>query len=125
MDKAINTFWALRFLIGVLYVLVNFAQMAGAVPMDPGGQGPGGSTTVTQAIPSTSTLVTLTAPSAYITITNLSTDATLYVSFVSPATTSKAAILPNGGKLEYTGVRLSQFWVIGSAASGNFSTVAH
>lgn len=55
MDKVINTFWALRFLIGVVYVLFNFVQMAGAVPADPSGQGPGGSTSINAAIPATST----------------------------------------------------------------------
>jgi hypothetical protein len=95
-----------------------------SVTQGSGGQGPTGETSTTAAIPASSTTVTLTAPSGYITIVNLSTTTTLYFSAVSPATTSNFAIAPSSA-FSYSGVPLSVFYVIGSAASGNYSVLAH
>lgn len=99
------------------------AQVPGAT-QGPGGQGPTGMTTLTAAIPAASTTVTLTAVSSYITIVNLSTTTTLYWSPVSPATTSNFSIAPSSA-YSYSGSGLTVFYVIGSAASGNFAVVAH
>jgi hypothetical protein len=91
---------------------------------NPSGQGPNGTTCVLANIPAVSTLVTLTAPSGYITIVNTSATTILYYSPVSPATVTSFPILPNSA-WSYGGVPLTQFWVIGSVASGQYGTIAH
>lgn len=95
-----------------------------SVSEGPGGQGPAGMTSSTAAIPASSTQVTLTAPSSYITVANLSATTTIYFSAVSPSTTSSFAIAPNSA-YSYVGVPLYSYYIIGSAASGNYSTFAH
>lgn len=100
-----------------------FAQVP-SVTQGSGGQGPAGMTATTAAIPAASTTVTLTAVSSYITITNLSSTATLYFSPVSPATTSSFPIAPSSA-YSYSGAGLTVFYVIGSAASGNYGVLAH
>lgn len=109
--------------IGAGYSAPALAQVP-SVTQGPGGQGPAGQTTLTAAIPATSTAVTLTAVSSYITVVNLSTTTTLYFSAVSPATTSNFSIAPSSA-YSYNGAGLTVFYVIGSAASGNYSVFAH
>lgn len=99
------------------------AQVPGAT-QGPGGQGGPGMTSINAAIPATSTKVTLTAVSSYITISNLSSATTLYWNPLSPATTSNFAIAPNSA-YSYSGSGLTEFYVIGSAASGSYAVVAH
>ena len=89
-----------------------------------------GITSTTAAIPATSTLVTLTQPSNKLVIKNYSATATLYVSFSGPATSGNFSILPATAgtvpdKLEYDGDYISTFYVLGSAASGNYGVLAH
>lgn len=92
---------------------------------NPGGQGPTGSTSLQASIPATSTQVTLTAPSVYIRITNASSSTIMYFSEVSPASTTASGMILPLTSYEYSGVPLTSFWVIGSAASGNFGILAH
>lgn len=99
------------------------AQVPG-VTQSPGGNGPAGQTSITAAIPASSTAVNLTFSSSYITIVNLSTTTTIYFSAVSPATTSNFSIAPSSA-YSYNGAGLSVFYILGSAASGNYSVLAH
>lgn len=82
-------------------------------------------TNVTAAIPASSTTVTLTAASGSICIFNLSSTATLYINFTGGTATTSNFGLPPGAGYAYNGSPISAFKVIGSAASGNFSYVAH
>jgi hypothetical protein len=101
----------------------SFSQIPSGT-QSPGGQGPTGQTNINAAIPATSTLVTLTAPSSYVTIANYSTTTNLYWSAVSPATSSNFYVAPSTA-YTYQGVPLSQVYILGSAASGNYGILSH
>ena len=113
--------------LALLLLLVLFRPAESQIPsgeQGPGGQGPSGMTCTTTGIPASSTTVTLVAPSSYITIANLSAVQTVYFSPVNPATTSSFAIQP-GSAYSYQGSPLTSFWVIGTAASDQYSVLAH
>lgn len=108
-------------------VILAFAWQAPSISQsnsNPSGQGPNGTTASLTAIPAASTLATFTAPAQYITVVNTSSSTTLYVSPVSPATTTSFPILPNSA-WSYQGVPLVGLYFIGSAASGNYGLYTH
>lgn len=106
-----------------LLLLLSLPALAD-VETNPGGQGPTGATASLPTIAAASTLVTLTAPSKYITVVNTSATATVYWSEVSPATVTSGPILPNAA-YSYSGVPLSQFWLITSAGNVPVGVIAH
>lgn len=97
--------------------------MPGGLPVSRGSNGPTGITSTTAAIPNTSTTVTLVAAANTITITNYSSTTILYINPNGAATTSNFAIAANSS-FTYDGSGLSQFQIIGSAASGNYGVWA-
>src|SRR5271165_1719884 len=93
-------------------------------PVTTGGLPAASITSTTTAIPNSSTLVTLTAPSTNVVIVNQSASATLYINFNGAATSSNGGIAP-GATYIYSGVAISTFHVLGSAASGNYVIFAN
>lgn len=88
---------------------------------------PANSTSVSAAsLPTVSTNVPFTAASNNFTLTNNSAllGSILYVSLISPATTTSYAIQPQT-TFTYAGASIIGIWIIGSAATGGYSLFAH
>ncbi len=85
------------------------------------------STSVSAAtLPTTSTNIAFTAAATNFTLTNNSASggSILYVSLVSPATTTSYAIQPQA-TFTYAGASITGIWIIGSASTGGYSLFAH
>lgn len=99
--------------------------MGAALQITHASQGPNGGTSVTAAIPASSTLVTLTAGSTQVTVVNYSSSATLYVNmYGSTCTTNNFSLAPGAAKT-WDGDVYTTFSILGSAASGNYGVDAH
>ena len=95
------------------------------------GNGGAGITSVTAAIPATSTTVTFNQPSTQIIITNYSlssgNNTSLYVSFSGAATSSNytLAASSNGSSiLKYDGPAVSSIQILGSQGLDNYGILA-
>jgi hypothetical protein len=101
--------------------------MPNALQTTQAGQGPAGQTSITAAIPATSTTITFTQPSNTVMLTNQSASTILYYNLgTTTATTSNASL---GGsinqQLVYKGPPLTAITILGSTASGNYSLLAY
>lgn len=113
-----------KYLISLL-VYLSLVMPCFAVPIEPGGQGPAGMTYTTAAIPAGSTVVTLVAAARYVTWVNLSATATIYINLAAGTATSANFGIPPGSGFSYTGSPITNFSIIGSAASGNYAVLSH
>ena len=92
--------------------------MSGGLQISRGGNGPTGMTSLTATIPNVSTAVNLTAPSNVFCLVNYSSTVSIYVSCISPATSSNFTVKP-GASYSYDGVPVSTFYILGSTTTSD------
>lgn len=107
-------------LLAALLVALLFSTVPGSAQITQ----PSAKTTKLYSIAATSTQVLLNSPSSFFTIVNPSTTATIYISFVSPATITSGPILP-GAAYSYSGSALNRFFAITSSGTVSVGVIAH